>query len=314
MGSVDRKDSTIQLLNRLRMRQVALLLAIHEEHTLHQAANRLGLSQPAATKMLHELEETLGFHLFNRVHRRLQINEAGMRVTEYFQSLHGTMEALNRELTEIRQGSAGRLAIGCIMAASPGRLTNALLQLKQRYPLLNIEVAVDTSNRLMAQLREGVLEVVIGRMSSEQQQDHFFKSIDDEALSVIAAIDHPLSRKKKVRLEDMLEYGWIVQPVGSPMRTVVDQEFLFHKLDQPRGLIETGSMLTSMNLVRNSELISVVPATVARYNAEHGLLTILPFKFQQKLEEYGSIVRRDRALSAAARQFLELIHEDVMAA
>src|SRR5690606_29693969 len=115
-------------------------------------------------------------------------------------------------------------------------------------------------------------------------------------------------------LEDMLEYGWIVQPVGSPMRTVVDQEFLFHKLDQPRGLIETGSMLTSMNLVRNSELISVVPATVARYNAEHGLLTILPFKFQQKLEEYGSIVRRDRALSVAARQFLELIHEDVMAA
>lgn len=310
MGSVDRQDGTPQLLNRLRMRQVALLLAIDEEHTLHKAASRLGLSQPAATKMLHELEDALGFKLFNRTNRRLLINEAGMRVTEYFHSLHGTMEALNRELNEIRQGSAGRLAIGCIMAASPGRLTNALLQLKQRYPLLNIEVAVDTSNRLMAQLREGVLEIVIGRMTNAQQQNHVFHALDDEALSIVACVDHPLSRNPHVSFQDMLEYGWVLQPAGSPMRAVIDQEFRSHQIEPPRGLIETGSMLTSMNLVRNSRLLSVVPETVARYNAEHGLLTTLPYRFQQNLEAYGSIVRRDRVLSAPARQFLQLVHED----
>ena len=60
MGSIDRRDSTPQLLNRLRMRQVALMLAIEEQGTLRGAAARLGLSQPAATKMLHELEGALG--------------------------------------------------------------------------------------------------------------------------------------------------------------------------------------------------------------------------------------------------------------
>lgn len=134
MTFLDRQDSTPRLLNRLRMRQIALVLAIHEQRTLRGAAAELGLSQPAATKMLHELEDALAVRLFERVGRGLQLNAAGERVTAYCQSLRGTMEALNRELAELRQGSAGRLAVGSIMAASPGRLTQVLLSIKQRSP------------------------------------------------------------------------------------------------------------------------------------------------------------------------------------
>jgi DNA-binding transcriptional LysR family regulator len=174
MGSIDRRDSTPQLLNRLRMRQVALMLAIEEQGTLRGAAARLGLSQPAATKMLHELEGALGLPLFERVGRGLQLNAAGERVTGYFRHLRGGMEALNRELQELREGSAGRLAVGSIMAASPGRLTQALLALKRQWPLLSIEVAVDTSDRLLAQLQDGVLEVVVGRPAGPSDADHRF--------------------------------------------------------------------------------------------------------------------------------------------
>src|SRR5256885_2181041 len=106
MGSIDRRDSTPQLLNRLRMRQVALMLAIDQKGTLRGAAAELGLSQPAATKMLHELESALGLPLFDRVGRGLQLNAAGERVTGYFRHLRGGMEALNRELQELREGSA----------------------------------------------------------------------------------------------------------------------------------------------------------------------------------------------------------------
>ncbi|MGE8444476.1 MAG: helix-turn-helix domain-containing protein, partial [Comamonas testosteroni] len=82
MGSIDKRDNTPQLLNRLRMRQVALILAIDERQTLRAAAAELGLTQPAATKMLQELEDALGQPLFERVGRRLQRNAAGERVLE----------------------------------------------------------------------------------------------------------------------------------------------------------------------------------------------------------------------------------------
>lgn len=307
MGSIDKRDSTPQLLNRLRMRQIALLLAVDECSTLRAASARLGLTQPAATKMLHELENALGQRLFDRVGRGLVLNPAGERVLGYFRGIRGSMEALNRELAELQLGSAGRLAIGSIMAASPGRLTEALVKLKARYPLLAIEIAVDTSDRLMPQLQEGVLEVVIGRNAGS---DCVFRAVDDEALAIVCGRDHPLAGAGPLGFDALLAYSWILQPGGSPAREVIEGEFRMHHQPMPRGLIETGSMLTTMNLVDRSQMLGVIPLTVAQRNAEHGLVAIVDYTLAQKLPSYGSLVRRDRPLSIPARQFLTLFHHE----
>ena len=310
MGSIDKRDSTPQLLNRLRMRQIALLLAVDEHSTLRAAAARIGLTQPAATKMLHELEDALGQPLFERIGRGLALNPAGERVLGYFRGIRGSMEAMNRELAELQLGSAGRLAIGSIMAASPGRLTEALVQLKARYPLLAIDIAVDTSDRLMPQLREGVLEVVIGRNAGT---DCDFRVVDDEALAIVAGRDHPLVGRRQLPFDALLAYPWILQPAGSPAREVVEHEFLMHHQPMPRGLIETGSILTTLNLVDRSQMLGVIPATVAMRNAEHGLVAIVDYTLAQKLPSYGSLIRRDRPLSVPAQQFLALFHQAVEA-
>lgn len=308
MGSIDTRDNTPQLLNRLRMRQVALMLAIDERETLRAAAAHLGLTQPAATKMLHELESALGQPLFERVGRRLQRNAAGERVLAYFRSLRGNIEALNRELGGLQQGSAGRLAVGSIMAASPGRLTQALLDLKRELPLLEIEVAVDTSDRLLAQLREGVLEVVVGRMTTDAGADCRFQAIEDEQLAFIVGDGHPALGLPQPRLPDLIDHGWVMQPPGSPMRALIEHAFREQGLPLPRGRIETGSILTTINLVRNSAMVGVIPHTVAELHAAHGMLHILPYRLQRRLEAYGSLVRKDRPVSRPAQQFLELLH------
>jgi DNA-binding transcriptional LysR family regulator len=308
VGSIDRQHSTPQLLNRLRMRQVALLLAIEETGTLRAAAEQLGLTQPAATKMLSELETSLGQRLFDRVGRGLQRNAAGERVTGYFRSIRGSMEALNRDLEELRAGGAVKLAVGSIMAASPGRLTEALLQLKREFPLLAVEVAVDTSDRLLAQLREGVLELVIGRMVAVPGVDCKFTPIHDEALAVIWGNEHPLAGRRRVDFQALLDYPWILQPPGSPMRELIEREFRHHHAQLPRGLIETGSILTTMNLVQSSELLGVIPQAVAQAHAEHGMVRILPYPFRHALESYGTLVPRDRPLSAPAERFVQLLH------
>ena len=307
MGSIDRKDSTPQLLNRLRMRQIALLLAVEECSTLRGAAAQLGLTQPAATKMLHELESALGQRLFERTGRSLQLNPAGERVLGYFRGIRGSMESLNRELAELQLGSAGRLVIGSIMAATPGRLTEALVQLKARFPLLAIEIAVDTSDRLMPQLHEGVLEVVIGR-DAHERSEYLFRTVDDESLAIVSGVDHPLARRRDLDFATLSEYPWILQPTGSPARDVVEREFGEHHRPMPRGLIETGSILTTMSLVSRSQMLGAIPATVAQVNAAHGLVAAIDYAFRHKLPSYGSIIRRDRPLSAPARHFLQLFH------
>jgi DNA-binding transcriptional LysR family regulator len=301
-------DTTSQLLNRLRMRQIALLLAIGEHRTLHAASQQMGMTQPAATKMLHELEDALGQRLFDRVGRGLTLNAAGLAVMNTFRGMRGTMEALNRELQELRLGGAGKLFIGCIMAASPGLLTDTLIRLREEYPLLSIEIAVETSDRLVEQLREGALDVVIGRMLGPATQNHMFRPLGEEPLSVVVATDHPLAERSSVTFDDMLQYPWILQPHGSPMREVLEQEFRDHHTSFHRGLIETSSILTTTNLIFKTQMIAVIPESSASRYQTHGLLKILPYTIAHKLAAYGSIVRSDRPVSAAAARFLELLH------
>lgn len=298
------------LLARLRMRQIVLLLAIDDRGTLRAAAAQLNMTQSAASKMLHELELALGQPLFERVGRGLALTPAGACVMEYFRGMRGTVSSLARELDELRLGSAGKLFIGSIMAASPGHLTDALLRLKQTYPLLAVEISTGTSDLLIRQLNEGRLDVVIGRMLTLPERNFLFRPIGEEALSVIAAVDHPLARKRRVGFDAMQAYPWILQPQGSPMREVMEHEFRSHNTAMPAGLIESASILTTTNLAMKSQMLGVIPESVASRYARHGLLAILPYQIQQMLTAFGSIVPRDRPLSAAGRHFVDLLHDN----
>ena len=298
---------TAQLLNRLRMRQVALLLAIGQHRTLRAAAAQLGLSQPAATKMLQELESAMGHALFDRVGRGLQLTAAGHCVLAYFEGLQGHFDALTRELGELEQGSAGKLCIGSIMAASPAVLTQALIRLKALYPLLTIEITVDTSDRLSDALRRGDLDLVIGRVPDTNAGAFSFSPIAEEALSIVASPQHPLAGQARVAWAELLAYPWILQPHGSPMREVMEHEFKNQRSPLPRGLIETASILTTTNLIGNSDMLAVMPTEVAERYEAHGLLACLRYTVRQRLSVYGTIAARDRPAGPAATQLMQFL-------
>lgn len=297
-----------QLLNRLRMRQVALMLAVGEGGTLRKASAELGMTQPAATKMIHDLESALGQKLFERVGRGQRLTPAGHSVLGYFSGLRGSMASMTRELAELRLGGAGRVSVGSIMAPSPTLLTQAIIALKKVYPLISLDVTLDTSDRLFELLREGTLDVAIGRLRGEHWDDYVFMPLENEELAIVAGVHHPLGKIKSVPFASLLDYPWILQPTGSPMREVLEQEFRMLHAPMPRGLIETASILTTTNLIAETDMIGVVPQSIADTYARHGLLRVLPCYIQHKMASFGSITRKDRPLSEATRFFLEALH------
>lgn len=297
-----------QLLNRLRMRQVVLMLAVEEHRTLGAAAKAIGISQPAATKMLHEMEEALGQPVFDRIGRTLRLNSAGRRVLLSFRGLLGTMEQLQRDLQELRLGRAGHLALGSIMAASPTYLTLALAKLKAEYPLVSVTIEVGTSDRLMEQLDEGSLDIVIGRVPGSTGA-YRFAPLSEEAILVVCAPDHPLARVRQPPFERLTQYPWVLQPQGSPMRDVIVQEFTEHHSPLPAGLLETSSTLITVHLVSRTNMVAALPHSVAKGFRKHKMLGLVNYTMRHRLASYGSIVRDDRPLSPQAEHFMRLLHE-----
>ena len=106
-----------------------------------------------------------------------------------------------------------------------------------------------------------------------------------------------------------MNHSWGMQLAGSPMRDVVEQEFRGQHTALLRGMIETSSVLTTTNLLMRTEMIGVVPESVAQRFARHGLLLVLDYRLNHRLPSYGCIVRRDRPTSRAAARLLELLHE-----
>lgn len=295
------------LLNRLRMRQVALLLAIGRHRTLRAAAAELGMTQPAASKMLQELEQALGQPLFDRVGRGLRLSAAGEVALVYFAGLQGHLQAMTREIGELGEAGAGRLCVGSIMAASPAVLSQALIRLKALYPRLTLEITVDTSDRLIEALRRGGLDLVIGRIPPAAPPDLIFEPMAEEALSLVASPAHPLAKQLRVAWRDLTRFPWILQPAGSPMREVLDQEFRSHNSRPPPGLVETSSILTTTNLLAHSEMLAVIPTEVAERYEKHGMLVALRYSLRQRLSAYGLITHRGRPLSSAAGELIAFL-------
>lgn len=305
------------LLNRIRLRQVLLMLAIHEHRTLHAAAQQLGMTQSAASKMLHELEAAVGEALFDREGRGLKLNAAGQAVMGSCRSLRSTMTALGHELAKLRQGSAEKIFIGSIMVALPECLSGALLETKKTYPLLSVEVVIDTSDRLIDLLRDGTLDIVIGRLprpDAPASRECVFRPIGEEEVSIIASPRHPLvarAKKAPVPFASLLEYPWILQPKGSPSREVIDQECASHAATMPTGFVETSSLLFTATLLMRENMLAVAPRSIAVQYVENGSLAIIPYDFTHRLSPWGSIVYRDRHTSPAKDKLLDLLHSGV---
>lgn len=308
------ETDTNRMLNRIRLRQVALLLAVRAHGTLRAAAAEIGMTQPAATKMLRELEGALGSRLYERAGRSLRLTPAGAATLAHFEALRGGLEALGRDLAALREGGGGHLAVGSIMAPAPGLLTRALLATQRTVPGLTVTLAIETSDVLLGLLGRGELDVVVGRLvDGYARRDHRLQPLESEALAVVVGPRHRLARKRRVTLPDLAGLPWILQPRGSPMRELLDAEFRRHAMDLPRELVETASILTTASLIQESEHVAVLPAAVAASYARHGMLAVLPVQLARELEPYGSIVRRDRPLSTAAQRFVEALHAQAAA-
>jgi DNA-binding transcriptional LysR family regulator len=302
-------SSSITIANRLRVRQLTLITALDDFRSLRKVAESMHMSQPAATKMLHEIEETMGVSLFDRLPRGMRPTIFGESVITYARLMLSDLENLRKQLVAQESGEVGEISVGSIMAPAPGLLTRAIVDFKQRYPRLKLSVYVDTSDVLLQALEQGKLDIVLGRIPDHGRSEKFnFEIIDNEALAIVAGIHHPLAKARRLSLSDLPNLAWILHPAGSPMRQLLELAFRDAKIPTPVNLVETASILTTTTLLQESEMIAVVPLSVAEHYAINGMLCILPVRIKFQLEPFGIITRNERITAPAVAIFQEYLH------
>jgi DNA-binding transcriptional LysR family regulator len=292
---------------RLKPRQLLLLVSIDELGNIHKAADELGMTQPAASKLLKELESALDVTLFDRLPR-------GMRPTWYGEIMirHAKMTLANLgtaydEITALKSGLSGQVAVGCIMPAGIALLPLTVARLKSHYPLLQMRVELDSSDALLAQLTDSKLDIAVARLFEHHDKSAFdFEPIAEEAICVVAKHGHALTRKRKLKLRDLADLSWIL-PTGKVIRHRFDMVFRSLGLDPPQNIVSTPSLPVTISLLQHAHMVATVPIEVAQQYREHGMVGLVPIDFPLKMDAYGIIVLRNRLLSPAAQIMLKAL-------
>ncbi|WP_409299786.1 LysR family transcriptional regulator [Pseudomonas sp. KCJK8993] len=297
--------------SRLRLRQLRLVLALQEFGSLRRAAEHIGMTQPAATKMLHEAETLLGVELFERLPRGMRATPFGETVIYYARMVFAELSGMREELVSLESGNLGRVTVGAIPALASGLLTRTIATLKQSHPRLSMSIQVDTSDVLVQALLQEQLDVVLGRIPAGARAEELsFDSLGEEALCVIAGARNPLALATQLDWAQLQEQTWVLQQHPSPMRSIVNQVFHNARVDIPSSIVETTSIMTLLSLVQQTDMIGVTPVSVVEDYPGRHLLAVLPIQFEARLPPFGLITRRQRIQSSAMQAFMDAVRQE----
>ncbi|NCT83483.1 MAG: LysR family transcriptional regulator [Comamonadaceae bacterium] len=295
----------------LKTRQLVLLVELGRHGSILHAAQAAHLTQPAASKLLSDLEHALGVKLFERLPRgvaptwygEVMIRRAGAALAE--------LDAGHQEVMELLSGLSGRVSVGAVLTPSTTLLPAAITLLKARQPRVHVAVSVDTSKLLIQHLQNGELDLVIGRvLDSESAAQLSFEPLTDEPHCLVVRAGHPLAGRDDLSLAELAGQSWILPPGGSILRDRLTALFLSAGLGQPQQTVETLSLPVITSLLGQSDMVSALPVELVKPYLATGLLEVLGFDLGLRMDVYGIVTRRGHQLSPGAELMLHCLREE----
>lgn len=294
----------------IKTRQLELLVQLDEKKSVLRAAYASHMTQSAASKLLCELEETLGVELFVRHSRGVESNLYGEILVQHARSALAELKHAFDEVSALKSGLSGQAAIGTVVTSAIDLVPKAVATLKLRFPQVLVSVEMGFSEALIHSLQEGKLDMIIARIHNPADlKDLHFVPLEEASHAVFARAGHPLCRKRGLTWDDLLLQTWVLPPQGNVMRDRLTLLFFEKGLEMPRQLVETSALPVITSLLEMSDMIAPLSKKVVQPYRQFGILKQLPIRLNLQLGPAGIITRRNHKLSPSARCVLSVLHE-----
>ena len=295
------------------VRQIEIVRALAQRRHFGLAAKDLGVSQPALTRSLKQLEADLGVRLFDRqgvtptLFGEIVLRHGGRATAEF--------DELTRELALARGLEIGelRIAAGPYPADISGERAVSLLL--QKHPKIFVEMQSANWERAVRDVLDGAVDVAFADAGEAAQNPRLqVQSVRNSQLFFFCAAGHPLSGKEQIAFEDLLEYPWVGPTLPGRVRAdlpIVDKPFAVfdaaHNRFHPRALVGSFSAAKQIVLAGHA-LGAAIPSQIARELTE-GACVRLPVDTPWLSLNYGFITKRGRTPSPAAKAFMDIVLE-----
>jgi DNA-binding transcriptional LysR family regulator len=296
---------------RIRLRDLHVLLTVVQCGSMAKAARGLGVTQPAVSKAIAELENILGVRLLDR-------GPQGVEATLYGSAL------VRRGLTvfdELRQGvgeiafmadpAVGHVRIGCNESLTAAMLPAVISRLSDQYPGVTLDVA-QMSRPItveIRELRERNVDLIIGRGVFPIPEDDLNAEIlFEEPLVVVTGAQSPWARRRKIDLAELVDEKWILFAPHEAPGALLAESFRARGLRAPRTNVTTSSFHLRDALLMTGDYLTVVPSCMVRvFNAKHLTVKCLPIDLPVQQRPVAIFTLKNRTLSPVAELFIKCV-------
>lgn len=301
--NADVTAAAFRLMSRLKMRHLSMLKSIERHGSLTRVARETGISQPAVTKTLAEIESLFGAPLFHRSGRGLKPTEMGelamLRASHMLQEL----DHWASEMEAVRKGYRARLLIGAVPYVPGSLLTQAIMALRERHNII-IVIRQATTDHLVQALCDHELDCVLGRASAVAGRDNLWHEVLYAQRPVLVGHSKLLKRLEGRRLDwrSLASMNWILPSPATPIGARIVELFTQAQVPVPVPIIETYSIDVMHGVLSKDEsVISMVPEDIAVEMSRRGGIGILPWRMDWELPPL-SLIRRVRDVPLDAEE------------
>ncbi len=285
------------------LEQLRTLLAAEEAGSLSAAARLRHLTQPAVSLQVKALEQELGASLFHRRGRGVEITEAGRALARQARRALAAVQAGRQEVEQIRGVTRGALRLGVTDAAATGVLPRTFMDFHRRFPGIEVAVEVNSTEPLLARLRDGRFDLVLGTLPVEAA-DVEVTPLAAERLGLVL----PTSAKGVPLARVLAEEPFIAYPRGSITRRLIDAALAGAGLTA-RPVMEIGRPSVMARLVETGLGVSVLPEAVSTEPFRRGAVHCVPARRFTVERRLGLLRLRGASLEPAAQAFATLLLE-----
>lgn len=292
----------------LNGRRLAVIASLAEKRNMPAVAREFGITQPAISSALKDLESGLGVTLFNRNARGLTATPAGEIVAFYFKRVLSELRHIGPDIAASEGTLQGSVNVGALPLGRTQILPLAIASLLARHPGLHVTTVESPYDALAASLRSGDIDFILGALRSagevkDLQQEPLF----EDRISVIARAGHPLARAKRIDFRMLREASWTLSRHGSPSRELLERFFSDARQAPPLPAVETGDLAVLRGLLLESDMLTAISAHQLRYEIRDGSLVVLDFPLEETRREIGLTQRLGAFPSPGARALMEEI-------
>lgn len=300
------------LLRRLKPLQLRLLAELDQTGALGVAAARIGIAQPAASRLLAETGAQLGQALHERHGRGMVLTPVGRALARRAARIEIELSDAAREIVEAATGRAGVVRVGSVTGPALSLVMPTLIELQRALPEFRAEVTVGTSINLCDQLSDGRLDFALAR-PGPGDTDLEARTIASEPLSLVVRRGHPLLVRPSLTGNDLLAYDWVMGDDETLLTQTVVSRLSELGLPLPMRRISTSSFLFTLALLNQTDAIAPLATPVVDSLAGNPSVPFvsLPIELGLSVAPFSLVTRAGAQMTPSAQRLIDAMLADV---